>query len=128
MNYLVLSGANACLEEGLPILSFSTNGAPTSKESVEGHLCAKEKLVATGGNGPPMEVLIWRAQDLGNFPVKIQIAESNQTFCIRLRESDFKTIPTLRFHVPAGFARYSSFEDLMQSVLLEKMKKRMGLE
>jgi hypothetical protein len=126
-NYLILSGAHAYLEQPLASLRLSPSKAPVLTERIEGQVCSKETFRAVRSDGVTNEVLVWRAKDLKNLPVQIQLHDSGETVQVRFRDITLRSIPPGQFRVPAGLTKYSSLEDLVQSVLLDRVKKRMGL-
>jgi hypothetical protein len=127
-NYLILSGAQCYLEGVLPALKLSRSKEPAGEATLQGHPCSKELLTAVRADGATNEVVVWRAKDLKSPPLQVQITDAGEFFRIRFTEAHFRTIPADRFQIPQNLAKYNSVEDLLQSVLLEKMKKRMGLQ
>jgi hypothetical protein len=127
-NYLVLAGSQACLQQALPTLKLAAGKAPATTETVDGRVCLREKLKAVATDGPSGDVLIWRSKELKSVPVQLQLAESGETIKIRIKDIRFGAIVSARFRVPQGLTKYNSVEDLVQSVLISKMKRRMGLE
>lgn len=127
-NFLVLKGANACLESRFP--SFKAIGRPTrlGQETNLGHLCVKERIVMPTTDRGTNEVLLWRAKDLKNLPTRIQISNAGDKFVLQLQNVRFQQLRPDRFSVPTAIPKYDNFEDLVQSVLLEKMKRRIGLQ
>ena len=126
-NYLVLTGAQAYLEQPLPPMRLSGAHSKAATEQIEGRDCSKEKLRAVQSGGLTNDVVVWRAKDLKNLPVQIQFTDSGETVQVRFRDISVRAISTERFRVPAGLARYNSVEDLVQSVVVERVKRRMGL-
>jgi hypothetical protein len=128
VNYLVLSEARACLAQALPAVKQSSSKVQPGTETLDGHSCTKQALVFAADASSAYEVVVWRAQDLRNIPVKIQITTPGEVYLVRLKDVHFQKVAVERFQVPAGLAQYSSVEDLVQSVLLDKVKRSMGLE
>jgi hypothetical protein len=126
-NYLVLTGAQAYLEQPLPPMRLSSANSQAATERIDGRICSRERLRAVQSGGTTNEVVVWRAKDLKNLPVQIQFTDSGETVLVRFRDISVRAISTLRFQVPAGLAKYSSVEDLVQSVVVERVKKRIGL-
>jgi hypothetical protein len=126
-NYLVLPGAQACLVMPLPSLKLSATES-FGEENIDGHACLKDKMLVTTPLGATDEVFVWRAKDLKSFPIQVQIVDSGEVFRIVLRDAQTKPALAERFHVPVGLTRYTTIEDLLQSILLDRMKRRMGLE
>ena len=126
-NYLVLTGAQACLQQPLPPLRLSSANPHAATERIDGRICSKERLRAVQSGGTTNDVVVWRAKDLKNLPVQIQFTDSGETIQVRFRDISVRSISTERFRIPGGLAKYSSVEDLVQSVVVERVKKRMGL-
>lgn len=125
-NYLLLPGAKAYLQEELPGVRLS-KAVRAGAEEVGPYHCVRERLTSRH-EGTTNHVTVWRADSLKGFPVQVQIVDGSEIFRIQFRDVKFRSIPREAFGVPAGLTRYTSFEDLTQSVLLEKLKRRMGLE
>jgi hypothetical protein len=128
VNYLLLPHAQAYLKQDFPPLKLSTTKGRSPTERLAGRECSKEKLTATPPNGEKSEVLVWRDRELKNFPVQIQITDAGEVIQLRFSDIQFRTGPPAKFAVPAGLTKYGTVEDLVQSVLLARLKKRMGLE
>jgi hypothetical protein len=126
MNELVFSRAGACIEQALPAVKLLAPRAQAS-EVIGGHSCARERVAVRDGDGRSYELVVWRAKDLQKLPVQIQFAEAGETIRIRFEDIRFRPIPAQRFQLPAGLSKHETIEDLMQWVLTEKLKKRMGL-
>ncbi|HAM73026.1 MAG TPA: hypothetical protein DCM86_15415 [Verrucomicrobiales bacterium] len=82
-------------------------------ESLEGHPCTKCKFTVGSSSGKTMQGTVWRATDLKNFPVRIQVPAPDSTL-----EMTFKEIKTARpeaaqFEAPGGFKRFDNMEKLM---------------
>ena len=128
VNYLVLSGSQACLEQSLPTLKLSADKGPASAETVDGRVCLREKLTAVPSAGSPAQVLVWKSKELKGIPLQLQLTDAGETIQVRFKDIHFRTIPADRFRLPQGLTTYNSVEDLVQSVLISKVRRRMGLE
>jgi hypothetical protein len=126
-NYLVLTGAQAYLEQPLPPMRLSSANPQATTERIDSRMCSRERLRVVQLGGTTNEVVVWRAKDLKNLPVQIQFNDSGETVQVRFRDISVRTISTERFRIPAGLAKYSSVEDLVQSVVVDRVKRRMGL-
>ena len=126
-NYLVLPGAQAYLEQALPTLKSVGSKTPLGTENIDGRACSKEWQKLVQPNGAAVEVIVWRAKELKNVPVQVQVTDLGETIRLTLRDLHFRTLAADQFRVADGLAKYASMEDLVQAVVLEKMKKRMGL-
>lgn len=88
------------------------------KESVEGHPAIKRKAVLTDSKGQKVEMLIWSATDMRNFPIKLQEGSTTTVF----KDIKFAKPEASVFDPPAGMTRYDSMQAMMQ----QEMMKRMG--
>jgi hypothetical protein len=126
-NYLVLPGADAYLEQALPELKSSGNKIPAVSEKIEGRACSRQAQRLVQANGSVIEVVVWRAKDLKNLPVQVQMTESGEKIQVTFRDIQIGAIAPDEFRISGGLSKYNSMEDLMQAVVLERMKKRIGL-
>jgi hypothetical protein len=126
-NYLILSGAKACVTAVLPAVQFVGKKVPLKKEVLDGHACIGEKLTAACADGSWTELLVWRARDLKNLPLRVQMRGSGGVLTLRFSAVQLRPVAVERFQVPGAYAQYGSIEDLVQSVLVDRMKRRMGL-
>jgi hypothetical protein len=126
-NNLVLPGARACVEQPLPAVRLAAVKSKAVTEQAAGRTCSKERLRAVRADGTANEVVVWRATDLKNLPVQIQFTDSGETIQVRFRDLSVRPIPSGQFRLSEGLSRYSSVEDMVQSVLLDRVKKRIGL-
>ncbi|MGH9416681.1 MAG: hypothetical protein ACRD01_08640 [Terriglobales bacterium] len=46
---------------------------PIGTDTVDGHACTVEQITVTPATGPPVTMKAWEANDLGGFPVRIEI-------------------------------------------------------
>jgi hypothetical protein len=127
LNYLILARAQACLEDQLPAVKVVLQNS-TAKESIDGRVCRKEKISARLPDGTAWQVAVWKASDAKGVPLQIQVVDNSETFTIRFQDVQFRPVDIARFQVPGGLSVYSSVEDLIQSVLLDRLKRRMGIE
>jgi hypothetical protein len=126
-NYLVLPGAQAYLEQALPTLKSVGSKTPLGSEKIDGRPCTKELQKLAQQNGTAVEVVVWRAKELKNVPVQVQVTDLGETIRLTFHDLHFRPLAPDQFRVADGLAKYGSMEDLVQAVVLEKMKKRIGL-
>jgi hypothetical protein len=126
-NYLVLPGARSYLEQPLPAVRLSRSKAQVLTERMDGHPCSKERWRVTRADGSTNEVLFWRAKDLKNLLLQLQFSDSGELIQVRFRDIKLRPLGPEYFQLPGGLAKYNSMDDLVQSVVLERVKKRMGL-
>jgi hypothetical protein len=127
-NYLVLTGANACLHQDLPQLKLTRTKDQARTETIDGLTCTAERWSSARAGGAACTVTTWKAKDRQGVACQIQITDTEQALKVRLKDIQFGRVPDDRFRVPEGLSKYESMEDLVQSVLLDKMKKRLGLQ
>jgi hypothetical protein len=118
-NYLILTGPKAYLEETLPAVKLA---------KIEGNSPIQEQFSLRGWDGSTNRVSVKRSIDQKHAPAGVRIEQGEDIFTFRFDRVRFGAIGTDRFEVPAGFARYESFEDLAQSVLIDKMRRSLGLK
>lgn len=127
-NHWVLPGAKACLKQTLPTLRLSpAPKSPRATDRIDGRVCTRERLRAVRPDGTTHDVVVWRANDPKDLPVQIQFTTSGETIQVNFQDMTVRTASGPPFPVPAGLSTYTSLEDLVQSVVVEKVKKRIGL-
>ena len=85
----------------------------TGKETLDGHVCVKNRVVVTDDKGGKQEATIWNATDLKDFPVQIMTKEKEDTVVIRYRQIQLAKPDAKSYDAPVGFQEYSSVEALM---------------
>jgi hypothetical protein len=90
------------------------------KETIDGHPCVKSKIIVAEENGKKHEGIVWTANDLKNFPVRMDFMEPDTTISMRFKNIQFVRPDSSRFDPPADFKKHSDVQQLMQSVM-EKM-------
>jgi hypothetical protein len=90
------------------------------KETIDGHPCAKNKIVIKDDKGLAQEAIVWTATDLKDFPIQIQTKESDATVLMKLRDVQFAKPDAKQFDLPADYAKYESMQQLQQ-VMMQKM-------
>jgi hypothetical protein len=86
------------------------------KEAVEGHPCAKRKVVVTDEKGRKQEGFTWNATDLRDFPVKMEFADTEATITMIFRDIKLSPPDAKAFEAPAGFTKHADMQALMTSV------------
>jgi len=122
-NYLVMARAQAYLEQPLPSLKLVNKGRPVS-ETLATKPCTKEHFTASAPDSTALDVLVWKTKD--HAPAQIQITDAGELIQIRFKDVHFQTPATEAFQLPPNLSKYTSVEDLVQSVLVDRMKKRFG--
>jgi len=109
----------------VPLPKEQTNTPAASKlektalgnETVDGHACVKNKVTLTDDTGQPIDVTLWNATDLKDFPVQIQTKEKENTSMMRFKQVQLTKPDAALFEPPADYAHYGSQEELMQAIL-----------
>ncbi len=91
--------------------------AEVGKETVEGHPCVKYKLTMTMDNGRKMNMFVWQAADLNQFPIKTEATHDQTTITTVFRDIKMTRPDASLFQVPAGFKEYSNMQEMMMSVM-----------
>lgn len=88
------------------------------KETVEGHPCVKTKITTTDASGKTQDVLVWKATDMKNFPVKIQIKTATGGDVVILYKSvKFDKPDAKLFNPPVGYTKYATQQELLQKAM-----------
>jgi hypothetical protein len=109
----------------VPLPKDDTNAAASSKlektplgnETVDGHACVKNKVTLTDDAGQPVDVTLWNATDLKDFPVQIQTKEKENTSMMRFKQVQLTKPDPALFEPPADYTQYTSQQELMQAIL-----------
>jgi hypothetical protein len=121
--YVLYPDQKVLLSFGLP--NEQTN-APTNSnlekkalgnETVDGHACVKNKVTLTDDAGRPVDVILWNATDLKDFPVQIQTKEGENTSMMRFRQVQLTKPDAGLFEPPADYTRFESQQEMMQAIL-----------
>jgi hypothetical protein len=97
--------------------NYKVQKAPLGKENVDGHACEKNKVILTDDKGTRDEATVWNATDLKDFPVQMQIpVDKDSTVVIKFRDVKLGRLDPGQFEAPAGLAKYSSAEALLQDI------------
>ena len=86
-------------------------------ETVDGHACVKNKVTLTDDSGKPVEVVLWNAGDLKDFPIQIQTKEGDNTSMMRFHQVQLTKPDAALFEPPADYARFESQQEMMQAIL-----------
>lgn len=97
--------------------AFQTQTSKIGEETVDGHACVKNKTVVWSGD-QTNEFTVWNATDLNSFPVQIAISQQDMSVTIDFQNVSFAKPDAGLFQPPAGYTRYGTVQDLMQSALM----------
>lgn len=87
------------------------------KETVDGHPCARNKVVLQSRDKAVLEATTWEATDLRNFPVKIETREKDNVIQLTLREIKFTKADSSQFDLPADFVEYKDPQAMMMGLM-----------
>jgi hypothetical protein len=115
--YLEVPGA-----ETLSSDSSAKSGVRETKlgtETVGGLMCDKYRFVLgeSRDGAQAQEATVWRARDLGRFPVRIQMSHSGATMAVSFRNINLKTPSADKFRLPPGYKKRESMETLMREAV-----------
>jgi len=90
------------------------------QETIEGRVCTKAKAMVQG-KGNKLEALIWRAKDLGLFPVQVRIDDGTTQTTMIFRNIKLESPAADRLQPPSGYKAYRSVPELMQAEMMKRM-------
>lgn len=132
-SYLLYPTFHACVvapldEEDVAALNKPARltKTPIGKETLDGHLCVKNKVVVTEPDGRQHEATVWNAADLKGFPVQIQTLDETDTILLRFRTVKFERPAARLFDLPAGTAKYDDASDLTHAVMKKLLSQALG--
>jgi hypothetical protein len=97
--------------------AYQTQATKIGTDTVDGHACVKNKTVVWAGD-QTNEFTVWNATDLNNFPVQIAMSQQDMAITIDFQSVSFDKLDASLFQAPAGYTRYGSIQDLMQSAIM----------
>jgi hypothetical protein len=101
--------------------TFKVEKAKLGRETVNGQVCDKMKVILTADNGEKHEAVVWYAPGLKNFPVQMQMDQRQMTLVMQYRDVRLVRPDPKQFEAPAGFTKHSSNEQLMQSAMIKAL-------
>jgi hypothetical protein len=99
--------------------SFTFNPtAQAVREEIDKHPCHRSELLVPLANAKTAKVVLWRADDLHHFPVRIQCANLTNSLMLDLTEIRTDS-PTAQLFLPQdGFTAYSDSVKLMNELII----------
>jgi outer membrane lipoprotein-sorting protein len=82
----------------------SVERTPAGTDTVDGHACKVENVTITGKNGTTTKMKIWEAEDLQQFPVKVQVETSRGPMTMIYKDISFDA-PAASLFTPPGNCR-----------------------
>jgi hypothetical protein len=67
----------------------SVERTPAGTDTVDGHACKVENVTITGKNGTTTKMKVWEAEDLREFPVKVQVETSHGPMTVLYKDVSF---------------------------------------
>jgi hypothetical protein len=126
MRFVSFPGIQSCLQNPLSKEEAATliekqklDCTVLGKETIDGHPCVKNKVVAASDKGKQTEYTVWNATDLKNFPVQILTKEKTDTIILRYKDVRFVKPDAKQFDLPTGFAAYTDPNDLMKALVMK---------
>jgi hypothetical protein len=92
---------------------------PLGRETIDGHSCAKQRVVMTDKRGQKFEFIVWYAADLKDFPLQAQLNDAGANVVIRYQNVQFDRPDKKQFDAPSGYTRHKDFIQLMQAAALK---------
>jgi len=124
--YMVYPGLKAYCELPTPAGSSATESSKPpkverteiGKETIDGHPCVKYKVVVTSEDGMPVNMLVWQATDLNNYPIQTQVEAGNgMVVTTRFQDINQSKPAASLFEPPSDYKRYGSPQELMMSTM-----------
>lgn len=100
---------------------FTVQKTALGAETLDGHPCQKNKMVVTDPKGARQEALVWNARDLQDFPIQMQMMQSDGTVLLRYTDVRLTRPEAAQFEAPPGFAKHEGMEKLMQAAMLKTL-------
>ena len=91
------------------------------KETLDGHACAKNKVITTDDKGTKTEFTVWNATDMKDFPIQIMTKEKDDTVIIRYKEIKLDKPDAKQFDVASNYKEYTDFLALTQAATMKMM-------
>ncbi len=127
---IVYPNLKAYAEEPMPATDSSSpedmkmEKSALGKETIDGHPCTKNKVTVTNTKGEKQEAIIWNAQDMKEFPLKMQLDQEGNTVVMHYKNVKLSKPPADLFEVPDTFLKHASNQELMQSAMMKMLSRR----
>jgi len=77
--------------------------SPLGRETLDGHTCAKQRVVLKHGDAVVLDAVTWNAEDLKGFPIQIQTKSDGKTSLLRFENIQFSRPEANLFEIPTGY-------------------------
>src|SRR6185369_8974434 len=105
-----------------PLSAADLQTANAGSETVDGHPCRKEKLTISSKDNK-QEGFVWRATDLKDFPIKIQLSHTNGATVTSYTNIKFDKPDAKLFEPPPEFDKYDNVEKMLQVGMMKRLPK-----
>lgn len=130
LSYLIYPDMKSYCEIPMKADGTSTNKQPAKvdraelgKETIDGHPSIKYQVTVTPAEGKPSKALIWRATDLNDYPVQVEMTLDDSSVVTTTFQNINQTKPApALFELPTDYTKYDSIQDLM----MKSMQRMMG--
>jgi hypothetical protein len=102
---------------------YKVTSTKLGTETIDGHPCEKQKVTVTGDKGEKHDAVVWKATDLKNFPIQMQIQQGDGAVVMNYRDVSTTRPESKLFEAPTGFNKYASVEKMMESAMMKMMGK-----
>jgi hypothetical protein len=97
--------------------NYKVEKTKLGRETVEGRACDKNKVVLTSDQGQKVEATVWNAPDLKDFPVKIQMADPENTIVFTFKDVKPGRPDPGQFEAPEKYTKYDNAQRLMMAAM-----------
>jgi hypothetical protein len=92
------------------------------EETVLGMTCTKSRVTFVEGPGRNDTVHVWEAERLRQFPVQIEMKQTDGAMTVRYRDVSFEDPGPERFEIPEGFQKHDGAPSILQEATRELLK------
>ena len=110
----------APIKSDLMVTNESNLGKDGIEEEVDGHPCHRSEIVVSLNDGTTGRLVLWRADDLKHFPVRIEVVNGPKQTTLNLSEVRLEFPGQELFSPPDGFTPYASSVTLMNELLVRE--------
>lgn len=121
--YIVFPGVQAYVEYPISDVVLSNITRRTSAvshqktnighEVVDGHSCAKNKVIVTEPNEPTGEATLWQASDLSGFPIQMEVVDASRTTKFEFKNVQVGKPEASLFEIPASYVSFTNTSDII---------------
>jgi len=125
--YIVYPGLKAYCEAPKTLATKSDGTAPKmdrtelGKETIDGHPCTKSKVVLTDTAGKAIEMRVWNATDLRDFPLQTEMDTDDGTVVTTFKNVKLVKPDAAQFDPPTNFTRYDSVQEMMMQSMQQML-------